>query len=148
MRVHGITPVSLVNGEGVRFVVFLQGCAHHCEGCHNPESWPFSGGEERRVEDIANKYLSKGWLYDGITLSGGDPFYQQEECMRLLDLLPEDTNVWVYTGFEYNEIKDTPLARRADALVTGPYVEALRCEGKMYGSSNQEIHRRGEAQDG
>jgi anaerobic ribonucleoside-triphosphate reductase activating protein len=51
-------------------------------------------------------------------------------------------DVWIYTGFEYDEIKDTELAKRADVLVTGPYIEELRCEGKMYGSSNQEIHRK------
>ena len=88
------------------------------------------------AEDIRqHKYV------DGITLSGGDPFYQQEECLKLLDLLPE-VNVWIYTGFEYDEIKDTELAKRADVLVTGPFIEELKCEGHMYGSSNQEIHRR------
>jgi anaerobic ribonucleoside-triphosphate reductase activating protein len=85
--------------------------------------------------------IRKRKLIDGITLSGGDPFYQQEECLRLLDCLP-GVNVWIYTGFEYDEIKDTELAKRADVLVTGPYIEELRCEGKMYGSSNQEIHRK------
>jgi anaerobic ribonucleoside-triphosphate reductase activating protein len=87
--------------------------------------------------------IRKRKLIDGITLSGGDPFYQQEECLRLLNRLP-DVNVWIYTGFEYDEIKDTELAKRADVLVTGPYIEELRCEGKMYGSSNQEIHRKDE----
>lgn len=83
-------------------------------------------------------------LLDGITLSGGDPFYQQEACIKLLKEIPHYLNVWIYTGFEYDEIKNTELAKMADVLVTGPYVEALRCEGKMYGSSNQEIHRKEE----
>lgn len=90
--------------------------------------------------DIAADFR-KHRLLDGITLSGGDPFCQQEECLKLLDLLP-DVNVWVYTGYEYEEICDTPLAKRADVLVTGRFVEELRCEGKMYGSSNQRIIRR------
>jgi anaerobic ribonucleoside-triphosphate reductase activating protein len=80
-------------------------------------------------------------LLDGITLSGGDPFCQQEACLELLDLLP-GVNVWIYTGYEYEEIADTELAKRADVLVVGRFMEDLRCEGQMYGSSNQRIIRR------
>lgn len=143
MRIAGVKPCSLVNGEGVRFVVFLQGCGHRCPGCHNPETWDFGGGYYAEPAMIAKNYRRHARLLDGITLSGGDPFYQQEACEELLKLLP-GVNVWIYTGFEYKEIKDTRLAGMADVLVTGPYVETLRCEGKMYGSSNQEIHRRGD----
>jgi anaerobic ribonucleoside-triphosphate reductase activating protein len=92
------------------------------------------------VSEIAEDYRNRR-LLDGITLSGGDPFYQQEECLRLLSLLP-DVNVWIYTGFEYEEIQDTELARRADVIVVGPYIEELRCEGRPYGSSNQRIIRK------
>lgn len=144
MRIAGTLPCSLVNGDGIRYVVFVQGCGHHCPGCHNPETWDFDGGVEIDPKWIAYDYARHAHLLDGITLSGGDPFYQQGSCLALLKQLPKGTNVWVYTGFEYEEIKDTALAKAADVLVTGPYVEELRCEGKMYGSSNQEIHRRGE----
>ena len=141
MRIAGILPLSLVNGDGCRYVVFVQGCAHHCPGCHNPETWDFDGGYEVDPAEIAEDYKSRR-LLDGITLSGGDPFYRQVECLELLKLFPEGTDVWWYTGFEYETIKDTPLAKAAHTLVTGPYREDLKCEGKMYGSSNQEIHRR------
>lgn len=140
MRIAGTNSCSLVNGEGIRYVIFLQGCQHFCPGCHNPDTWDFENGEEVSVEKLAADISFRKYI-DGITLSGGDPFYQQEECLKLLDLLP-DMNVWIYTGFEFDEIKDTELAKRADALVTGPFVEELKCEGKMYGSSNQEIHRK------
>ena len=140
MKIAGTFPCSLVNGDGIRYVVFVQGCAHHCPGCHNPETWDFNGGNEVEPELIANDFKRRKHL-DGITLSGGDPFYQQEACLELLRLLP-GVNVWIYTGFEYEEIKGTALAKAADVLVTGPYIEELRCSGKMYGSSNQEIHRR------
>lgn len=140
MRVAGTLPCSFVNGDGSRYVVFTQGCRHGCRGCQNPETWDMDGGSEVAVADIAEDYRSRRCL-DGITLSGGDPFYQQGECLRLLDELP-GVNVWIYTGFEYEEIKDTELARRADVLVVGPYVEELRCEGQMYGSSNQRIIRK------
>ena len=142
MRIAGVLPLSLVNGEGCRFVVFLQGCGHHCRGCQNHETWDFDGGYDADSKHIANQYMKHAHLLDGITLSGGDPFYQQEECLKLLEMLPNGTDVWVYTGFEYEAIKDTPLAKAAHTLVTGPYIEELRCEGRMYGSSNQEIHRR------
>ena len=140
MRIAGTLPCSLVNGDGIRYVVFVQGCAHHCKGCQNPETWDFEGGKEVEPELIAADFKRRKHL-DGITLSGGDPFYQQEACLELLRLLP-GVNVWIYTGFEYDEIKDTELAKAADVLVTGEYIEALRCEGQMFGSSNQKIHRK------
>lgn len=146
MRIAGLLPSSLINGDGIRFVIFTQGCAHHCKGCQNPDTWDFSGGFDISVDDLAERI--KGYpLIDGITLSGGDPFYQQEECVELLKLLPE-TNVWVYTGFEYEEVKDTELAKMADALVVGPFIQELRCEGKMYGSSNQKIIFKGDCNHG
>lgn len=141
MRIAGTMPCSIANGDGVRFVVFVQGCAHHCHGCHNPGTWDFAGGGAIKPADLANMIKSHPYI-DGVTLSGGDPFYQEAACLELMEHLPEDTNLWVYTGFEYDEIKDRPLAKRADVLVTGPYIEELRCLGKMYGSSNQEIHRK------
>jgi anaerobic ribonucleoside-triphosphate reductase activating protein len=139
MRIAGTLPCSFVNGDGSRYVVFLQGCGHRCKGCQNPETWDFAGGREVAVSEIAEDYRSRKYL-DGITLSGGDPFYQQEACLELLDLLP-GVNVWIYTGFEYEAIAATELARRADVLVVGPFVEELCCEGEMYGSSNQRIIR-------
>jgi anaerobic ribonucleoside-triphosphate reductase activating protein len=142
MRIAGTNSCSLVNGEGVRYVIFLQGCQHFCPGCHNHDTWDFEGGEEVSVEKLVADISFRKYI-DGITLSGGDPFYQQEECLKLIDHMP-GMNVWIYTGFEYDEINDTELAKRADVLVTGPFIEDLRCEGKMYGSSNQEIHRRSE----
>ena len=140
MKVAGILPCSFVNGAGARYVVFVQGCSHHCPGCHNPETWDFDGGTEMDAEEIAADF-KKRRLLDGITLSGGDPFFQQKACAELLNLLP-GVNVWIYTGFEYDEIKNTELAKMADVLVTGRFVKELACDGKMYGSSNQKIIRR------
>lgn len=145
LRVAGILPCSFVNGDGARYVVFTQGCIHHCPGCQNPDTWDLNGGTTLSIAKIASDFLKRP-LLDGITLSGGDPFCQQEACMELLDLLPK-ANVWVYTGFEYEDIRDTPLAKRADVLVVGPFIESLRCEGKPYGSSNQRVIVRGETND-
>lgn len=141
MRIAGTLPCSFINGDGARYVVFTQGCNHYCPGCHNPETWGTNGGLEIPVAEIAADFKERR-LLDGITLSGGEPFLQQNECLALLDLLP-GVNVWIYTGYEYEEICDTPLAKRADVLVVGPFVEELKCDDKMYGSTNQKIIRKG-----
>lgn len=140
MRINGILPCSFVNGDGARYVVFMQGCKHHCDGCQNPETWSFNGGVKVEVKSIADDFKTRK-LLDGITLSGGDPFFQQDACIELLKLLP-GVNVWIYTGFEYDEISDTELAQMADVLVTGKFIKELACDGKMYGSTNQKIIRR------
>ena len=140
MRIAGILPCSFVNGEGARYVVFLQGCNHHCQGCQNPETWNFDGGTEISAKEIAEDFRKRK-LLDGITLSGGDPFYQQESCLELLSFLP-GVNVWIYTGFDYDEISETELAKKANVLVVGRFIEDLKCEGQYFGSSNQKIIRR------
>lgn len=140
MRIAGILTCSFVNGEGARYVVFLQGCNHHCQGCQNPETWNFDGGTEISAKEIAEDFRKRK-LLDGITLSGGDPFYQQESCLELLSFLP-GVNVWIYTGFDYDEISETELAKKANVLVVGKFVEELKCEGQYFGSSNQKIIRR------
>lgn len=141
MRIAGYHSCSLVNGEGVRFVIFVQGCAHRCPGCQNPDTWDFDGGYEITPQELVAKIRSHKFI-DGITLSGGDPYFQEADCVRLISMLPKHLNVWVYTGYNYAEIKDRPLSSVADVLVTGPFIESMRCEGKYYGSYNQEIHRR------
>lgn len=139
MRIAGKpNSCSFNNGEGCRYVIFTQGCKHACKGCQNSETWDFNAGIEVSVEDLVED-IKKHKLIDGVTLSGGDPFYQQEECIKLIRALP-GMNFWIYTGFEYEEIMNTDLAGMADVLVTGPFIEGLKCQGKMYGSSNQEIH--------
>ncbi len=139
MRVAGTLPRSFVNGDGMRYVVFLQGCPHHCKGCHNPDTWDFDGGTEMSVDAIAEDFKSKQFL-DGITLSGGEPFAQHDECVALLKQLGK-VNVWIYTGYEYEAICDTELAQMADVLVVGRFIEALKCKGELFGSANQKIIR-------
>ena len=138
MRIAGIETCSFCNGEGARYVVFTQGCAHRCPECQNPDTWDFTDGQLMPVQQIACDFKAHRYV-DGITLSGGDPYYQWKECCALLDLLP-GVNIWCYTGFEWDEIKDNPLTKRLDTVVTGPFVKELRCYDRMYGSSNQEIH--------
>ena len=138
MRISGVLTCSLVNGEGIRYVIFTQGCVHHCKGCQNPDTWDFNGGYDVPVDELVNDISKRRKYLDGITLSGGDPFYQQDECVKLLKMLP-DMNVWIYTGFKYEDICSTELASLADAIVDGPFIEELKCEGRYFGSSNQRI---------
>lgn len=138
MRIAGTLSCSLVNGYGVRYVIFCQGCTHHCVGCQNPETWDPRGGKEISVEELSRDILKHKHI-DGVTLSGGDPFFQQEECVSLLKLLPENLDVWIYTGFDYDDIKHTQLAQMADYIVDGRFEPDKQVSGKMYGSSNQRI---------
>ena len=142
MRIAGTLSCSCVNGYGVRYVIFTQGCLHDCPGCQNPDTHDPQGGYEVSVEDLAAD-IKKHRHIDGITLSGGDPFYQQEECCKLIELL-SPINVWCYTGFLYGEIKDTRLANLCDVIVDGPFIAEKKVEGKLYGSSNQRIIRQGD----
>lgn len=142
MKLLGTLSSSLVNGDGVRYVVFCQGCSHHCPGCHNPDSWDFNGGFDISVEALAHDILRHTHI-DGVTLSGGDPFFQHDECVKLLAILPPHFNIWIYTGFDYFQIRDMKLAKMADVIVDGLYIEKFRVEGKPYGSSNQRIIRKG-----
>ena len=133
--------MSLINGDGCRFVIFTQGCHHNCKGCQNPDTHDPRGGYEVSVDELV-KQIKRHPFLDGVTLSGGDPFYQQDECVKLIKkLMP--VNVWAYTGFHYDEIKDTELAKLCDVIVDGPFLPDKRVAGKMYGSSNQRIIRKG-----
>lgn len=140
MRIAGILESSLVNGEGVRFVVFFQGCKHNCVGCQNPNTHDPKGGIEKTPLSLyldlrcAHSYK----FLDGITLSGGEPFLQQEEIVTFLKMF-DNLNIWCYTGFKFEEIKDTELASLCDVIVDGKFEQDKLIDGKYKGSLNQRI---------
>lgn len=104
IRIAGIEDESIVDGPGIRMVIFTQGCNHNCIGCHNPESHSFHGGELIDVEDILNM-IKENPLLDGITLSGGEPFEQALECSILAKEVKKlGLNVITYTGYTFEEI--------------------------------------------
>ena len=136
---------SLVDGPGVRLVLFLAGCKHACPGCHNAWLCNPQAGESMRESDIVSELLrsySSGW-HDGITISGGDPFYQSIELATLLQLVRKaipSVNIWVYTGYLYEDLLPHPAFRYIDMLVDGPYIAARSDEGQTYrGSGNQRL---------
>jgi anaerobic ribonucleoside-triphosphate reductase activating protein len=146
MRVAGLVHDSIVDGPGLRFVCFVQGCLHHCPGCHNPESHDPTGGEEMAVEEIAVQMLSNP-LTDGLTISGGEPFDQAWECLALASRARRvGLNVWCYTGYtfesllEYGSSAQKAMLRYLDVLVDGPYIEAERTLSLPWrGSKNQRL---------
>lgn len=133
---------SIVDGEGIRTVIWFQGCNHNCYNCHNPQTHSFQNNILMSADNIVNFYL-KQKLQSGITLSGGDPFFQAEELLSLLKKLKEhDINIWVYTGFTYEyllkEYKE--YLQYIDILVDGLYIDKLRDISLLFrGSSNQRL---------
>lgn len=135
---------SIVDGEGIRTVLWTQGCPHHCKGCHNPDTHDFDGGALVDVGYIIAE-MKELKNQDGITLSGGDPMCQSEACLEIAKAAHEmGMNVWCYTGFTYEAIlrnpKQASLLKEVDVLVDGKFV----LEEKSYdlyfkGSKNQRI---------
>ena len=148
MRIAGLVQDSIVDGPGLRFVVFAQGCDKRCEGCHNPQSIDVNGGVEVPVDDIIMQLLSNP-LTDGLTLSGGEPFLQAAECVKLAGAAKgKNLNVWVFTGYKFEELcekaKTNPqvdsLLRLTDVLIDGGFILAERTLTlKWRGSQNQRI---------
>ena len=147
MRYHNTTKCDMLNGPGLRVVLWVAGCEHHCKNCQNPITWDINGGipfDDKAKEEIFEE-LSKEHV-TGITLSGGDPLHKanREEIGKLIDEIREkfpDKTIWLYTGYRYNFVKDLPLIKKIDALVDGPFIDCLKDEDfKWRGSINQKIY--------
>ena len=135
---------SIVDGEGLRAVIWTQGCSHHCKGCHNPNTWSFEEGFLTTTEEV-KKELDNLSLQDGITLSGGDPFFQVEACTDIAKYAKKiGLNVWAYTGFVFEDLIKTDKAKELlkyiDVLIDGPFIlEKKSLNVKFRGSTNQRI---------
>ena len=145
LRIAGIADDSIVDGPGLRMTVFVQGCPHHCPGCHNPETHNFDGGMEKDTDEILGM-MEENPLLDGVTLSGGEPFCQSEACAVLAKAAHEaGLNVWCYTGYTFEELTGgkaewVALLKNVDVLVDGRFVlEKRTLECKWRGSSNQRL---------
>lgn len=149
MRYHNITKDDMLNGDGLRVVLWVAGCKHHCKGCQNPVTWNPEGGIEMTTSEMQEIYeqLSKDYI-SGITFSGGDPLHPaNRECIYKIaewvkHLFPTKT-IWCYTGYLLEEVKDLPVMQYIDVLVDGEFVQELAdVKYKWAGSTNQCIWRK------
>lgn len=146
IRLAGICPNTLVNGEGMRKVIFTQGCRHNCKGCFNPETHSFDGGELYDCNEVILSTI-KDPLIKGVTFSGGDPMEQALSCAYIAKALKNrGLNIWSFTGYRFEELINSDkegvkeFLEYIDILVDGKFEESLQIEGLRFkGSSNQRI---------
>jgi anaerobic ribonucleoside-triphosphate reductase activating protein len=140
MRIAGIVRDSIVDGIGVRDVVFFQGCNKQCKGCHNPDTWDYQGGCYRTVEDVVDELSDST---NNVTISGGEPLDQYDDLLELCRLLYEQgKTVWIYTGNVVNPEKMMyeELMYYVEVIVDGRFIEAKKDPNLLFrGSSNQRI---------
>ena len=146
IRIAGTVNDSIVDGPGIRFTVFTQGCPHNCEGCHNPQTHDFSGGSEADTDEMIAKFLGNP-LLDGITLSGGEPFCQAKALAPVAEAAKShNLNVIAYTGFLFEYLVESSndengymeLLKNVDYLIDGKFeLDKRSLELRFKGSSNQ-----------
>ncbi|AEG61531.1 anaerobic ribonucleoside-triphosphate reductase activating protein [Desulforamulus ruminis] len=144
IRLGGITANSVVDGPGLRTVVFLQGCPRRCPGCQNPELLDAGGGREATLEEVLQEIQGTlSPITRGITFSGGDPLMQPEALKELITRLREAfprLDVWVFTGSRYEEVQHLPLLDQIDVLVDGPFEQDKKdLDLAFRGSANQRL---------
>ena len=146
MRYHNITKDDMLNGDGLRVVLWVAGCEHHCANCQNPVTWDINGGipfDEAAKKEIFDE-LEKSYI-SGVTFSGGDPLHtlNRSEIGKLVgeirEKFPQKT-IWIYTGYEWNDVKDLDFMSKVDVLVDGKFEEALKDVRLPWkGSANQKV---------
>ncbi|MDQ5983241.1 MAG: Anaerobic ribonucleoside-triphosphate reductase-activating protein [Eubacteriales bacterium SKADARSKE-1] len=148
IRLSGLIEESIVDGPGLRFVIFSQGCPHRCKGCHNPQTFDPEAGYDQNIFDIIEK-IKKNPLLSGVTFSGGEPFLQAEAFSEIAKRSHEmGLSVMSYTGYLFEDLKKgfdanphwKKLLKNVDILVDGPFeIEKKNLLLKFRGSENQRI---------
>lgn len=150
MKYQNITHDDMLNGDGLRTVLWVSGCNHHCKGCQNPVTWNPEDGlpfDETAKRELLS-YLDADYC-SGLTLSGGDPMYPDNRA-EVLALVKEfrkrygnRKSIWMYTGYEYRDIQGHPILDYVDVLVDGEYIEDKRNTARLWcGSDNQIVWQR------
>lgn len=139
---------SIVDGPGLRTVIWTQGCSHHCQNCQNPQTWDFEGGGLVPIPDVLEA-IDELEYQTGITFSGGDPMFQPDACNEIaLYCKEKGYNIWVYTGFTFEELmklaKEKPIYQEflsnIDVLVDGKFDYTKKNTNLLFrGSSNQRL---------
>lgn len=142
-----ITTADIANGEGVRCTLWVSGCSHHCQGCHNPQTWDAAAGSpfvEETMQELLD--LLRPDYIRGLTFSGGDPLFVQNRlivgyiCERVRKEFGDTKDIWMWTGYDWDQVKTIPLLQNVDVLVDGPYIEAERDISLPWaGSHNQRV---------
>ena len=141
-RIIDIIRGTTVDGPGFRTSIYLAGCNHHCQGCHNPQTWDFNNGTETELSEILDIVEEEDF---NVTLTGGDPLYNPETTRILIHELKRNRrNVWVYTGYTWEEIIASPLLlsaiQEADVVVDGKFQEEMKNTDLPFrGSENQRL---------
>ncbi len=142
IRIAGLVPESFVDGDGIRFAIFMQGCLRNCEGCQNPETHALDGGRLVDTSEIISE-IKKNPLLDGITLTGGEPLLQIDSADELARAAKNlGLSVWCYTGFTFEKLppETASLLENVDVLIDGEFIESQRdLELQFRGSRNQRI---------
>ena len=146
LRIAGVIDESIVDGPGIRFVIFTQGCPHHCPGCHNPQTHDFSGGELVPISRILSD-IQADPLISGVTLSGGEPFCQPEPLAELVRILKQGgKHIMAYSGYTWEQLRgkqDADIERllaQCDVLVDGKFIESQKdMLLRFRGSRNQRL---------
>ncbi len=148
LRIAGIEPESIVDGPGIRLTLFVQGCPHHCPGCHNPETHDFQGGHLIAIETVL-RMIDENELLDGVTFSGGEPMVHARKLLPLArEIKDRNLHLTIFTGFLYEDLLEKSKAEPeifellsyADLLVDGPFILARKSlELKFRGSDNQRL---------
>lgn len=146
MRYHNITKDDMKNGIGLRVVLWVAGCEHNCQGCHNYITHDINGGilfDEEAKEEIFEE-LSKDYI-NGITYSGGDPLHKKNRVeignliTEIRDKFPNKTQ-WLYTGYKWEEIKELPFIKHLDVICDGKFeIKNFSPKKHWVGSSNQRV---------
>ncbi len=144
INISGFNYSSIVDGPGVRFTIYMQGCIHHCVGCHNPSTWSLANNQLYTIEEIIQLVENEA-MNNNITISGGDPLLFPELTIKLARILKhKGYNIWLYTGYTYEQILEDEsrqaILQTIDTLVDGKYEQSKKQLGLKYrGSSNQRI---------
>lgn len=147
LQVAGFLDNSLVNGKGLRAVLFVSGCNHNCRGCHNQEMQNFNYGQSMDISQVLARIKENIPIITGVTFSGGEPFDQPHPLCKIAQSIKAlGLNLWCYTGYTFEQIKNShdpdkqKLLEYIDVLVDGPFVEKLKENAPKYtGSRNQRI---------
>lgn len=142
LRVLDIVDGTTVDGVGLRTSIYFAGCPHHCEGCHNPQSWDAGGGYEISIDDLVSRVVENEL---DVTFSGGDPLLQIVPLTELARRIKETgKNIWCYTGYTFENIISSPslssILQYVDVIVDGRFIQSQRNISLHFrGSENQRV---------